>query len=367
MAFTLRNWAKRFFSSQTPTAAHARHASQPLEMLEDRLLMAAGPRVLDLAADNRGQVVVTMDRALNPATVTTRSVQLRYLSRGRYRALPATVTYDAKHKQIIASTPLEADTSYQILLASKYLRGADGARLDGEFNGAGKTSGNGVSGGDLVAMTQVSSQPIARFSTVFGNIDVRLFATQTPMTVRNFLSYANATGDGAKYSYDNTFFHRNAAGMLVGGGYKVDATNALAIIWQRPAVPNEAVPNNPGNIRGTLGMYKLGNASNSATNQWYFNVSDNRAALDTQNGGYTVFGQITSNAGLKVMDKIAALKTYNIDPSSRSTPFSQTPVINGDAVIARGKLNPKKDLVVVRRVAIQMNVVAMPAKATQHV
>jgi cyclophilin family peptidyl-prolyl cis-trans isomerase len=372
MAFTLGNWVKRVFLHRNKVATPVRLGDQAVETLEQRLLMAAGPRVVGIAADNRGEVVLSMDRALNPATVTARSVQLRYLSHGRYRVYPATVTYDAKHKQIIASTPLKADTSYQIYLVSKYLRGADGTRLDGEFNGAGKASGNGRAGGDLVAMTQVASQPIARFSTVCGNIDVRLFATQTPLTVRNFLAYANATGDDTKYSWDNTFIHRNVSGMLVGGGYKVDAKNALAIIWQRPAIPNEAFPNNPGNIRGTIGMYKLGGVANSATNQWYFNVTDNRATLDALNGGYAVFGQITSDAGLKVMDKIAALKTYNIDPTSQGTPFSQTPVINGDAVIARGKLSPKKDLVVVRRVAIQMDVVSptaaspVKAKALQH-
>ena len=42
----------------------------PLETLENRLLLAAapvpGPRVLSVFADNRGQVVLTVDKSLAP-------------------------------------------------------------------------------------------------------------------------------------------------------------------------------------------------------------------------------------------------------------------------------------------------------------
>jgi hypothetical protein len=216
MAISMRNLVDRLFSRRVAPASGSRKSevARGLEPLEERLLMAAGPRILGVEADNRGQVVLKVDRALNPATVNTRSVQLRVLSGGRYRAVPTTVTYLAKKGQIIATAALEADTPYQIYLPAKYLRGADGARLDGEFNGASKASGDGRAGGDWVALTQTAAQPIARFSTTLGNIDVRLFATQTPLTVRNFLRYANASGDEAKYSWDRTFFHRSVPGLI---------------------------------------------------------------------------------------------------------------------------------------------------------
>ena len=45
---------------------------------------------------------------------------------------------------------------------------------------------------------------------------------------------------------------------------------------------------------------------NSATSQFFFNLSDN-AALDTANGGYAVFGKVTS--GISVLDEMAKVPT----------------------------------------------------------
>ena len=86
-------------------------------------------------------------------------------------------------------------------------------------------------------------------------------------------------------------------------------------------------------------MAKLPNNPNSATNQWFFNVSDTNAGtppdgLDYQNGGFTVFGRVIDSASLTTIDMINALKTINWDGSA-SNIFDNTPVINyhaGDTV-----------------------------------
>ena len=74
------------------------------------------------------------------------------------------------------------------------------------------------------------------------------------------------------------------------------------------------------NIRGTIAMAKLGGDPNSATSQWFINLADNSANLDTQNGGFTVFGHVTGN-GMSVADAIAMLNRVNV-----GSPFDALPV-----------------------------------------
>lgn len=60
-----------------------------------------------------------------------------------------------------------------------------------------------------------------------------------------------------------------------------------------------------------LQWLKLGGDPNSATSQWFINLSDNSQNLDLQNGGFTVFGQVTGD-GMNVLDSIAALPRFNV-------------------------------------------------------
>ena len=152
-----------------------------------------------------------------------------------------------------------------------------------------------------------SKATIVEFQTVMGNFEVNLYDNATPATVANFLAYVNS-GD-----YTNTIYHRTVSGFIVqGGGFTFDrdlvgvTEPAVDGILTRPTVNNEPALSN---VRGTIAMAKLGNDPNSATSQWFFNLSDNSANLDAQNSGFTAFGEVVGN-GMTVVDAIAALPNF---------------------------------------------------------
>lgn len=170
-------------------------------------------------------------------------------------------------------------------------------------------SGLGVS-----LLSGQTTNPVVTFHTTLGDINVELHPATAPNTVSNFLGYVDR-GD-----YAGSFIHRLAPGFVVqGGGYRFVAGNVQQIPQQAPVV-NEF---HDSNLRGTIAMAKLGNDPNSATNQWFFNLADNSANLDNQNGGFTVFGQVADSQSLAVMDAIAALPITNA-----GSPFDSLPVIN---------------------------------------
>lgn len=155
-----------------------------------------------------------------------------------------------------------------------------------------------------------------------GEINVLLFDQNgqgAPQTVNNFLQYVNNN------SYVNSIIHRSIADFVIqGGGFTV---NNLTVndIATNPPVVNEFSPNR-SNTRGTIAMAKLGGDPNSATSQWFFNLANNASNLDTQNGGFTVFGEVLSQNDLNTIDSIASLDTINAVGTNPA--FTNLPVIN---------------------------------------
>jgi len=163
------------------------------------------------------------------------------------------------------------------------------------------------------------TNPLVRFNTDLGVIDVVLLQNVAPLNVANFLTYVNS---GA---YDASFIHRSVPNFVIqGGGFKFVSGKNVPIPANAPVMNEFHV----SNTRGTLAMAKVAGDPNSATNQWFFNESDANAgppaSLDTQNGGFTVFGKIINSTGLTTMDTIAAVH-INHDFSS---PFDSIPLLN---------------------------------------
>ncbi len=141
--------------------------------------------------------------------------------------------------------------------------------------------------------------PVVIISTSKGDIKVELFKNEAPVTVENFLSYAN---DGF---YDGTIFHRVIPNFMVqGGGFTPDFA-------QKPTkapIKNEA-NNGLKNDRGTLAMART-QVVDSATSQFFVNVVDNDFLNNgARDFGYAVFGKVVD--GMDVVDAIAAVPTSN--------------------------------------------------------
>ena len=157
---------------------------------------------------------------------------------------------------------------------------------------------------------------IAQIDTVRGKFNIELLATDAPKTVTNFLNYVN------KGAYTNTLFHRSVPGFVIqAGGYGV-VGSSISLIPQDAQVVNEfKIPN----TRGTLAMAKLGSGPNTATNQWFVNLADNRANLDNQNGGFTVFARVLGT-GMSVPDNIAALPVFDASTALNDSAFTALPL-----------------------------------------
>jgi cyclophilin family peptidyl-prolyl cis-trans isomerase len=389
---TLWNWlAARKAARNVVDSVKTSISPTMVESLEDRcFLSVAAPHVVSVYADNRGLMTIKLDQKLSSTSVSSKSVKVWKATSGADQAITnASIKYSSAKRTITINAKTSADTVVKVRLLSKLIKNTDGVRLDGEFKSTGK-SGNGRAGGDYFVMTRNTpdgTDPVARFTTNMGNMDVELFATVnsdlaqnrgTPITVANFLNYANA-GD-----WDGAVFHRSVKDFVIqGGGFKVDSTNNYSNVHDNPPmITNEpkgaARPANPGNILGTIAMARQddGNPAthqdeNSATDQWYFNVVNN-PSLDTSNTGFTAFGQITNAAGRAVMVKINSATIVNLNdntnapnsiraalahffnPGAIQGAFGEFP-LNGSPTVQT--FSPKANSVMVTRLAVNQAVV----------
>lgn len=176
-----------------------------------------------------------------------------------------------------------------------------------------------LAGATLALCANSALATTVQFQTVLGDFEVNLYDQDTPETVANFLEYVNA-GD-----YENTFIHRSVPGFVVQGGgftFGLDSDEVSVIATNSPVV------NEPefSNVRGTIAMAKPSNRPDGATNQWFVNLDDN-TSLDSNTGGFTVFGEVTGN-GMAIVDAIADLARADFSPSNfwDSGAFETVPV-----------------------------------------
>lgn len=152
-----------------------------------------------------------------------------------------------------------------------------------------------------------------KLSTNKGIIEIELFDSKAPLSVKNFLSYVDSG------FYNGTIFHRVIDKFMIqGGGFDI----SLKQKETKTPIKNEAT-NRISNLTGTIAMARTG-VVDSATSQFFINVSDN-TFLDHQNQtargfGYAVFGRVVK--GMSVVNMIKGQST------KANGPFQNLPMEN---------------------------------------
>ena len=152
----------------------------------------------------------------------------------------------------------------------------------------------------LACQTPASAETLVVIETTYGPVKVELDEARAPVSVKNFLDYAD------RGFYDGTIFHRVIKDFMIqGGGMNAE----LSPKPTNPPIRNEAT-NGLKNLRGTIAMART-SVIDSATSQFFINTKDN-SFLDhrdtsMQGYGYAVFGKVV--AGMDVVDKIGNAPT----------------------------------------------------------
>lgn len=146
----------------------------------------------------------------------------------------------------------------------------------------------------ICALPLARAGTLVQFRTPIGDMEVELYDQDKPVTVQNFLQYVQ---NGL---YINEFSHRLIpAFVLQGGGYTL-TTNTISAIPTYPPIINEyGAGNQYSNVFGTIAMAQSGGETNSATSEWFFNLTNN-PSLDehNSNGFFVVFGHVIAGTNL---------------------------------------------------------------------
>jgi len=135
----------------------------------------------------------------------------------------------------------------------------------------------------------VDGGTLAVFDTSVGPMYIELYDKEKPETVANFIRYIR------EGRFNNSIVQRWEPQFVIqGGGYYVDTNGAATF---RPVqtygnITNEFSVGAPySNTYGTIAMARQSGKTNSASSQWFLNLTNN-AFLDGVDGGFTVFGKI---------------------------------------------------------------------------
>ena len=154
----------------------------------------------------------------------------------------------------------------------------------------------------------MAEQLNATLKTNQGDIQVRLFPNQAPITVKNFVELAKGEREwthpatGVKSTdklYDGTVFHRVISGFMIQGGDPLgNGTGGPGYQFE-----DEFHPDLRFDKPYLLAMANAGPGTNGS--QFFITV----APTAWLNRKHTIFGEVADTASQKVVDAIAAAQT----------------------------------------------------------
>lgn len=177
----------------------------------------------------------------------------------------------------------------------------------------------------LISTAAPAQNVTAVLETSHGDITLALHEDKAPITVENFLAYAEAD------FYDGLMFHRVIPDFMIqAGGHDVLMVEREPT---REPIRNEA-DNGLSNERGTLAMARTRDP-HSARAQFFINLKhnahlDHRHSDSSRGWGYAVFGRVVE--GMDVVDRIAALPTQ---PRGGHPTVPTEPVVIHDVRVTR--------------------------------
>ncbi|HEM3577653.1 TPA: peptidylprolyl isomerase [Streptococcus suis] len=179
--------------------------------------------------------------------------------------------------------------------------------------------------------SEIAENEVAvKIKTTEGDITIKLFPEQAPLTVENFLTHAK------NGYYNGTIFHRVIKDFMIQGGDPLGNGTGGESIWAGKGTTIDAgygfkdeISAFLYNIRGSLSMANAGAGTNGSQFFINQNTTDMSSQLSTssypgkiieayKNGGnpnldgkHTVFGQVIE--GMDIVDKIASVETDSSD------------------------------------------------------
>jgi peptidyl-prolyl cis-trans isomerase A (cyclophilin A) len=153
-----------------------------------------------------------------------------------------------------------------------------------------------------------AGSPQVLMKTSKGEVLIELYPDKAPRTVENFLQYVR---DGF---YAGTVFHRVIDSFMIqGGGFTEDMYKGGS---GRKNTRGPIALESKNGLKNDTGWIAMARTSvpDSATAQFFINVSDNRSLNHPQpdGHGYAVFGKVIK--GMEVVNAIKGVKTRNMGP-----------------------------------------------------